>query len=98
MTEVFEADVKRVLDEVRDVLVAKNKAYGNSALSPVRVLSQACPVEQLLVRIDDKLSRLRTTGPTGPDGEDTLMDTIGYFVLLKLALEVNLMEAPNVYE
>lgn len=54
----FEADVRQVLDEVRRMLVEKNCAYGDSVLNPVRVFSRAPAVEQLLVRIDDKLSRL----------------------------------------
>jgi len=44
--------------EVERLLLAKNAAYGNSALQPVRIFSKADAVEQLRVRIDDKLSRL----------------------------------------
>jgi len=32
--------------------------YGNLALAPLRIFSRADPVEQLNVRIDDKLSRI----------------------------------------
>lgn len=39
------------------MLLAKNAAYGNSALEPVRIFSKADPTEQIRVRIDDKLSR-----------------------------------------
>jgi hypothetical protein len=35
---------------------SENQAYGDAALSPVRVFSRAPVVEQLLVRIDDKLA------------------------------------------
>jgi hypothetical protein len=60
----------------------ENIAYGNSALDPVRCFSKADPVEQIKVRIDDKLSRLMR----GHDaGEDTITDLIGYLVLLKIA-------------
>ena len=69
-------------DEVRELLLDKNRAYGNSALEPVRVFSRASVVEQLLVRIDDKLSRLSR----GSDaGEDVELDLIGYLVLLRIA-------------
>lgn len=64
---------------VESTLLHKNKVYGDSAFSPLRVFSSADPQEQLRVRIDDKLSRLAR----GDDaGEDTLLDLIGYLVLL----------------
>lgn len=78
----FAKALDRVLAELRSTLVAKNKAYGDSALNPVRVFSKADPVEQLRVRIDDKLSRLMR----GQDaGEDTEGDLLGYLVLLRVA-------------
>ncbi len=71
-------------DDICKMLIAKNAKYGNSALEPVRVFSKASTTEQLLVRIDDKLSRIKTTGMEAPD-EDTLNDLIGYLILLKIA-------------
>ena len=79
-------DITRICNDVRDLLLEKNRKYGDSALEPVRVMSQSTPVEQILVRIDDKLSRIsRGTGLVGDD-EDVITDLIGYFVLLKIAL------------
>jgi hypothetical protein len=49
-------------------------------------MSQASPVEQILVRIDDKLNRIKQ-GNILEDDEDVVSDLIGYFVLLKIALE-----------
>ena len=64
---------------LEDTLVAKNRAYGDSARRPVRVFSSASPVEQIRVRLDDKLSRIER----GDDaGEDTVLDLMGYLVLL----------------
>ncbi len=71
-------------DQICSMLLEKNAKYGNSALDPVRVFSKASTTEQLLVRIDDKLSRIKTTGMEAPD-EDTLNDLIGYLILLKIA-------------
>ena len=62
------------------LLLEKNRAYGDSAINPVRVFSSASPEEQLLVRIDDKLSRL-ARGSEYP-GDDTVMDLAGYLVML----------------
>jgi hypothetical protein len=50
-------------------------------------MSQATPVEQILVRIDDKLSRLSKGAGLLATDEDVITDLIGYFVLLKIALE-----------
>lgn len=78
----FEHKVNEVLTNVANMLIAKNKAYGNSALEPLRCFSKSSAKEAILVRIDDKLSRIMR----GQDiGEDTVMDLIGYLVLLKLA-------------
>jgi hypothetical protein len=70
-------------DRVREMLVEKNRRYGNSALSPMRVMSQADTLEQIRVRIDDKISRLRGLQPN--DTEDTELDLIGYLILLRVA-------------
>lgn len=77
---------KLIADEtlrIGSLLVNKNKAYGNSALEPVRIFSRANSMEQLAVRIDDKLSRLSR----GHEyvGDDTLDDLVGYLVLLLVA-------------
>ena len=92
-------DIVEICNSVRDLLLEKNRKYGDSALEPVRVMSQSTPVEQILVRIDDKLSRIsRGTGLVGDD-EDVITDLIGYFVLLKIALRrQNDAEAPDLYD
>lgn len=75
-------DIIRECDEIRKLLLAKNDAYGDSALDPVRVFSRASAEEQILVRIDDKLSRLSRGSAAG---EDVVQDLIGYLVLLRIA-------------
>lgn len=76
--------IEATCDSIKKLLIDKNAKYGNSALNPVRVFSKASTTEQLLVRIDDKLSRIKTIGLEAPD-EDTLNDLIGYLILLKIA-------------
>lgn len=71
-------------DAIKQMLLDKNRKYGNSALSPVRIFSQADPIEQIKVRIDDKLSRL--TSGQSDDTEDVISDLIGYLVLLRVAI------------
>ena len=77
--------------EVERLLLAKNAAYGNSALQPVRIFSKADAVEQLRVRIDDKLSRLARGQAAG---EDVTLDLIGYLVLLRVAEKITTKNTP----
>lgn len=85
-----------VCDEIKELLLDKNAKYGDSALNPARVFSRASKVEQILVRIDDKISRIqRGAGLVGKD-EDVINDLIGYLVLLKIALkELSLESKPE---
>lgn len=76
-------DISRVCDEIKEMLMQKNLAYGDSALDPVRIFSKASATEQILVRIDDKLSRF-ARGKSYP-GDNDIVDLIGYLVLLKIA-------------
>lgn len=85
-------DIKRECDDLREMLLAKNAAYGDSALDPVRVFSKASPEEQLLVRIDDKLSRLARGAAAG---EDAIADLLGYLVLLRIAQKRRTLAAPS---
>ena len=77
------AAIAQVCDDVKRVLLEKNRTYGNSALDPVRIFSRADPVEQLNVRIDDKLSRIARGSEYA--GDDTELDLIGYLVLRRVA-------------
>lgn len=81
----FIAHLDMVIGELHQLLRAKNAAYGNSALDPVRLFSKADAVEQLKVRIDDKLSRLARGSAAG---EDVETDLLGYLVLLKIARRI----------
>ena len=77
-------DIEVTIEEIRDLLVIKNNAYGNSALEPINVFSKGNAVESLCARIDDKLSRIKNTGLNDLT-EDTLLDLSGYMVLLIIA-------------
>lgn len=77
--------IENTCDSIKQLLLDKNAKYGNSALNPVRVFSKADNQEQLLVRIDDKLSRIARGAGMDAVDEDTLNDLIGYLILLKIA-------------
>jgi hypothetical protein len=80
-----EQQINAVCNQIKTLLLLKNKAYGDSALEPVRIFSKNSSIDGLLVRIDDKLSRIKNMGVSSAS-EDTLMDLIGYLVLLKIQL------------
>lgn len=77
-------------------LLKKNRTYGDSAIHPQRVFSKADPLEQIAVRLDDKISRLVNMGglvkvmeERAQDGEDVVQDMLGYLVLAQVAAKVH---------
>jgi hypothetical protein len=80
-------EIAAICEDVKELLLYKNQKYGNSALEPARIFSKASAVEQLLVRIDDKLNRIQKGAGLLSEDEDVIMDLIGYLVLLKIGLK-----------
>ena len=81
-----ETKISGVCDDIKELLINKNRKYGNSALKPCRVFSKASAVEQLLVRIDDKLNRIMQGAGLLANDEDVVNDLIGYLILLKIGM------------
>ena len=84
-----QAHIGLICDDIKQLLIEKNQKYGDSALSPSRIFSRANAVEQLSVRIDDKLNRIQKGAGLLANDEDVISDLIGYLVLLKIALKRN---------
>jgi len=78
--------ISEICDEVKTILLEKNRKYGDSALNPKRVFSKASPIEQINVRIDDKISRIMSA--QDDDTEDAELDLIGYLILKRVAKKV----------
>lgn len=74
--------ISQVCDEIKKMLIEKNKSYGDSAINPVRIFSKSDSVEQIKVRVDDKISRI--SRGTEFYGDNDIDDLIGYLVLLKI--------------
>ena len=85
MTET-QLQIACVCDDIKELLLYKNQQYGDSAMNPSRIFSKASAVEQLLVRIDDKLNRIKKGAGLIATDEDVIQDLIGYLVLLKIGL------------
>ena len=75
-----------VCDELKSFLLGKNAAYGNSALEPINVFSKLPPKEGILLRIDDKLKRIKNG--TTYVGDNDLKDLTGYLILLLVLMEL----------
>ena len=91
----FNKNLDKKVKEITDLLKSKNKAYGNSALNPANIFSQADAVDSLSARIDDKLMRIKNKGIYDAT-EDTVHDLIGYLLLLSMAIdEKNYMGLPE---
>lgn len=83
----LEDEIREECDTLADFLVEKNRKYGNSAVEPVRIFARSDVLEQLRVRIDDKLSRVKSAQLD--DDEDVINDLIGYFILYRIARKKN---------
>ncbi len=65
--------------QIANMLLEKNIAYGNSALNPIQIFAKIPTGDQINVRIDDKLNRIKN-GSSYP-GDNDLLDLVGYIVL-----------------
>jgi len=86
LTKSTEELIKEVGREVVMLLLEKNKAYGDTANQPPQIFSKLSPIEAILARIDDKLSRIKQVG-VNDNTEDTVLDLIGYLMLYRVQLE-----------
>ena len=78
---------------LEELLLEKNAGYGNSALDPIRLFSRAAPLEQIKVRIDDKLSRISRGDFSKVKEEDLKVvtkDLLGYLILIRVGWRLGL--------
>lgn len=73
------SEMRQVLDSMSYLLEEKNKRYGNSALKPLKIFSKKEAGEGILVRLDDKLGRIRNSEDLR---KNDVADIIGYLTLL----------------
>jgi hypothetical protein len=80
-------DILNTCLSIAHLLINKNISYGNSALEPARIFSTADSKEQLKVRIDDKLNRVKNN--QGFAGDNDIDDLIGYLILLRISNDIH---------
>ena len=76
-------DISVACDQIKRLLLEKNVAYGNSALSPIQIFAKAGAQEGIANRIDDKLNRIKNN--QSYVGDNDLDDLIGYLILYKIS-------------
>ena len=86
--------IKEVCSQVQDLILSKNRNYGDSATNPCNIFSKGDAVQSLCARIDDKLSRIKNKG-INDETEDTVTDLIGYLILLKVAMKKDIPVKKN---
>lgn len=84
--------IAKVCDDLRNVLLKKNEGYGNSSMIAPLFLPNQSPKSSVLIRMSDKVNRLRSLAEQGKIGsesfDDTVLDLAGYCVLYFVADEI----------
>jgi hypothetical protein len=71
--------IASVFDNLKEVVLYKNKMYGNSALEPLGIFAKEGATNSILVRLDDKLQRVKNCNELR---KNDVADLIGYLSLL----------------
>lgn len=75
---VFRLKLQEITEGIQELLLEKNKRYGNAALEPKRIFYKGESEESILLRLDDKLSRMAFSDT--PRLND-MVDIVGYINL-----------------
>ena len=70
-----------ITDSMKDLLLYKNEKYGDSALSPNNIFYKGDSTNSILIRLDDKIGRIKNNPDSTPRVND-VCDIIGYCILL----------------
>lgn len=80
--------IKEITMAIQDLLLYKNEKYGNSALKPNNVFFKGDATNSILIRLDDKIGRIKSNTEEKPRVND-VADIIGYCVLLLISMGVS---------
>ena len=76
-----------ITDSMKDLLLYKNEKYGDSALSPNSIFYKGNSTNSILIRLDDKIGRIKNNPDSTPRVND-VCDIIGYCILLLASMNV----------
>ena len=72
-------EITAVFNGIRDLVLEKNKRYGDSALSPIHVFNKLDAESSIRIRLDDKLGRVKNSDELR---QNDISDCVGYLALL----------------
>ena len=79
--------ISEILDAMKDLLLYKNKKYGDSAINPKKIFYKGDSTNSILIRLDDKIGRVMSNPDEKPRVND-VADIIGYCTLLLISMGV----------
>ena len=74
--------IETVTANMCSLLKHKNEKYGDSALNPTRIFSKLDASNGILIRLDDKMSRIMNSDELR---QNDVWDIVGYLVLLSIS-------------
>jgi len=80
--------IKEITNAMQDLLLYKNEKYGDSALKPKNVFYKGDSTNSILIRLDDKIGRIKSNPEEKPRIND-IADIIGYCTLLLISMGVS---------
>lgn len=91
LKEVLYTDTQQklidVLDGMKNLLLYKNRKYGDSAINPKKIFYKGDSTNSILIRLDDKIGRVMSNPDDKPRVND-VADIIGYCTLLLISMGV----------
>lgn len=79
--------IAEITNAIKDLLLYKNEKYGDSALKPNNVFYKGDNTNSILIRLDDKIGRIKSNQEEKPRVND-VADIIGYCTLLLISMGV----------
>ena len=70
--------ISKIYDSLKEFSLEKNRRYGDSALNPIKIFSKADASNSILIRLDDKVSRIRNSDKIR---KNDVCDIMGYLML-----------------
>ena len=83
-----------IMDSMKDLLLYKNEKYGDSALSPNNIFYKGDSTNSILIRLDDKIGRIKNNPDSLPRMND-VCDIIGYCTLLLVSMNISPEDIAN---
>jgi hypothetical protein len=83
--ERFNELKENILNSLENVLIEKNKKYGNAALAPIKMFYNGDASTSIRIRLDDKISRIKNSDTLR---KNDMFDILGYVILLGISENV----------